>query len=68
MADMVDAIADKLIQGHIELMNENYRLKALLAQCKEALEVVSYVIDPAILPKEENMVMYALGAIEKELG
>lgn len=36
MTDMVDAIADKLVEDHIELMNENNRLRQV---CRNAYEV-----------------------------
>ena len=37
MTDIVDAIADKLLEDHMTLMKENYRLKALMREMGECL-------------------------------
>jgi len=44
MTDIVDAIADKLLEGHMTLMKENYRLKETLSMAgRNGLEMLKEI-------------------------
>ncbi len=41
--DMADRIADILVEDHVELMNENARMKALSDRCMKAMRLLAEV-------------------------